>query len=54
MLNNFFKTYLSNLLPFQNLGAIYDYTGNYLGAFIGAGIPPIISAIVMTLANRMK
>ena len=35
-------------------GAIYDYTGDYFGAFIGAGIPPIISAIVMTAANRMK
>lgn len=33
-------------------GAIYDHTGNYLGAFIGAGIPPIISAIVMTFASR--
>merc|ERR1719367_2435433 len=35
-------------------GAIYDYTGDYFGAFIGAGIPPIISAIVLTAANRMK
>jgi len=35
-------------------GAIYDATQSYFGAFIGAGIPPIISAIVMTAANRMK
>ena len=37
-----------------SIGAIYDYTGNYLGAFIGAGIPPIVSAIVMTFASRRK
>ena len=36
------------------VGAIYDATQSYFGAFIGAGIPPIISAIVMTAANRMK
>ena len=43
--------YVYSYVPYS-IGAIYDYTGNYLGAFIGAGIPPIISAIVMTFASR--
>ena len=43
--------YVDSYVPYF-IGAIYDYTGNYLGAFIGAGIPPIISAIVMTFASR--
>ena len=45
--------YVYFYVPYS-IGAIYDYTGNYLGAFIGAGIPPIISAIVMTFASRRK
>ena len=28
-------------------GAIYDNVGDYTGSFIGAGVPPIIGAIVM-------
>lgn len=33
-------------------GMIYDYCGDYTGAFIGAGIPPIISAVAMCYINR--
>jgi len=32
-------------------GYIYDKTGNYTGAFLGAGIPPIVGAVAM-LAMR--
>jgi len=33
-------------------GLIYDYVGNYYGAFIGAGVPPLIGAALMMFIRK--